>query len=391
MGSWADRRGRKLPLLLGLFGKLYYSAMIVLNATQDHWPVEYIVYTATLPMAFTGADVAIFAACFTYVVDVSSDKNRTIRVTILEVCYLASMPTGIALGSYLFTQVTNKSYATMFLINCSLLVVSIIYSLVRLEWRTSERQRPLSEAANIVTDFFDYKHVVDTFHTLFRRRSGKKRCFLLLLIVSMAFYTFQRNEKQMMYLYLQLVLNWSFQQISNFRTYQSALQDLALLIVIPVGSKLLAWKDGIIAMIGAVAHSVARMFFATAKTNSLIYVGGMFAGLGPIVAPIIRSMISTLVSSSERGKVFTMLAVADNAIPMLSGTVYNQVYKKTINHFPAGIYLVTIFTQMVVFLIFLYIHIRSRDQTYIHGGNDDDDDNSSFDIQPKAVDIVEQR
>lgn len=98
IGAWSDRRGRKLPLLLGLLGKLYYSAMIVLNTTQDDWPLEYVVYTATLPMAFTGADVAIFAAAFTYLVDVSSQKNRTMRVTILEVCYLATMPTGIALG-----------------------------------------------------------------------------------------------------------------------------------------------------------------------------------------------------------------------------------------------------------------------------------------------------
>jgi MFS family permease len=102
MGAWSDKRGRKLPLLIGLIGKLYYSAMIVVNATQDTWPLEYVVYTATLPMAFTGADVAIFAAAFTYLVDVSSQESRTMRVTLLEVCYLATMPTGIALGEIYF-------------------------------------------------------------------------------------------------------------------------------------------------------------------------------------------------------------------------------------------------------------------------------------------------
>lgn len=100
MGAWSDKRGRKIVLLLGLLGKLYFSAMIVVNTTQDTWPVEYIVYTATLPMAFTGADVAIFAASFAYLVDVSPVKHRTIRVTIMEVCYLATMPTGIALGKH---------------------------------------------------------------------------------------------------------------------------------------------------------------------------------------------------------------------------------------------------------------------------------------------------
>lgn len=72
--------------------------MVVVNAYQTHWPVEYIIYTATLPMAFTGADVAIFAAVFAYISDVSSREYRTLRVTIIEICYLATMPTGIALG-----------------------------------------------------------------------------------------------------------------------------------------------------------------------------------------------------------------------------------------------------------------------------------------------------
>lgn len=98
MGSWSDRRGRKLPLLIGLIGKLIYSSMIVVNAYAKTWPVEYIIYTATLPMAFTGADVAIFATVFSYISDVSSRESRTLRITIVEVCYLATMPTGIALG-----------------------------------------------------------------------------------------------------------------------------------------------------------------------------------------------------------------------------------------------------------------------------------------------------
>lgn len=34
LGAWSDRRGRKLPLLLGLAGKLYYSTMVIINALQ---------------------------------------------------------------------------------------------------------------------------------------------------------------------------------------------------------------------------------------------------------------------------------------------------------------------------------------------------------------------
>lgn len=142
---------------------------------MDDWPVEYVIYIATLPMAFTGADVAIFAAVFAYISDVSTKENRTLRVTIVEVCYLAAMPTGIALGKYLFSNVTDQSYSILFIINTSLLFLSLVYTYVRLEWRTVDRQRPISEANNLFLDYFDYNHAVETFHTVFKSRPFKGR------------------------------------------------------------------------------------------------------------------------------------------------------------------------------------------------------------------------
>ncbi|KAK4882872.1 hypothetical protein RN001_006191 [Aquatica leii] len=178
-------------------------------------------------------------------------------------------------------------------------------------------QRPISETKNVITDFFEYKHVVLTFKTIFKKRLFNKCTYILLLILAMATYTFQRDERQMSYLYLQWVLKWTFDKISNFRSYQSAIQDVMLLVAIPLMSKLLGWRDTVIALIGAVLHIVFRIFNATAIDSWLFYIGGAFASLGPVVAPIIRSMTSKLVPAVER----------DNAILILSATVYNQVYK----------------------------------------------------------------
>lgn len=72
---------------------------MIFRFIAETWPVEYIIYTATIPSALTGADVAIFASCFAYISDISTVKNRTTRVTILDVCYLSAMPTGVALGN----------------------------------------------------------------------------------------------------------------------------------------------------------------------------------------------------------------------------------------------------------------------------------------------------
>ena len=47
----------------------------------------------------TGADLAIFAAAFSYVADVTTVESRTLRVTVLDITYLSTMPTGVALGT----------------------------------------------------------------------------------------------------------------------------------------------------------------------------------------------------------------------------------------------------------------------------------------------------
>ncbi|XP_056640546.1 proton-coupled folate transporter [Diorhabda sublineata] len=358
IGSWSDKRGRKSPLLIGLFGKLFFSLMIIVNSYKKEWPLEYVTITATLPSALTGADVAIFASALTYLIDVSSVKNRTIRVTVLEVCYLATMPIGVALGSYLFKYVLNKSYSYMFVINSSLMILSMLYSSFRLKWRSNPKQKPLSEAKNKILDFFDYNHVVATTRVLSRKRSNNKRTYFWLLLIMMALYTFQRDEREIMFMYCQLTFNWAIEQFSIFRTVQSGLQDLILLIAIPVMSKVLGFRDTVIIIIGALAHTIARIFYFTADIT-MFYIGGVFASFGPIVAPVIRSLVSKIVPISEKGKAFAVLSVADNAVPLISGTCYNALYQLCINLNPGIIFFLTATTQISVFLLILYIHLKT--------------------------------
>lgn len=106
-------------------------------------------------------------------------------------------------------------------------------------------------------------------------------------------------------------------------------------------------------MIGASAHAIARLFFGLATSTVLFYVGGAVSSLGPIVAPVLRSMTSKSVALSERGKVFALLSVFDNAIPIFSGTLYSQIYIATVDHHPAAIFWLTLCTQVLVFLMIL--------------------------------------
>ncbi|CAK9826805.1 Proton-coupled folate transporter [Anthophora retusa] len=362
-GNWSDRRGRKLPLLLGLLGKFVYSFMAVINSIMGTWNLNTLVYTASLPMGMLGGDVAIFGSCFAYISDVSTVEQRTLRITILDVLYLSTMPTGVALGSYLFTNVVNSSYTTMFVINTSLLALAILYSLIRLKWQTLPQQQPLA-GTNLLTDFFDKKHVVATIKTVTKSRPNYGKLHLWLLFIIMMLYTFQRDEKPMSFLYTQLKFKWDVSKFSNFRTFQSTTFVLAMLIGVPVMSKLMGIRDTMMVAIGAIAHASGRLIFVLAQTSELFYVGAAVAALGPIVAPVLRSMTSKLVSVEERGKVFAMLSVCDNAVPLFSGILYSQLYNATINTAPSSIYWLTFSTQVTVLLLILVINFSTTTIKY---------------------------
>ena len=95
-------------------------------------------------------------------------------------------------GKYLWSSVTGHSYAIMFGINASLLLAAILYAVWQLEWRTTESQQPLP--CNVLGDFFDFDHVVQSVKTVVKKRPGNRRLYLLVLFIAMALYTFQRGQ-----------------------------------------------------------------------------------------------------------------------------------------------------------------------------------------------------
>lgn len=168
----------------------------------------------------------------------------------------------------------------------------------------------------------------------------------------MFFYTFQRDERSYTYLYTYAKFNWGVNEFSNFKTFQSILHIVMLFIGVTTMSKLFKWTDTTIAMIGAYCFATARIFFALAETPTIFYLGAIVSSVGPVGGPLLRSMTSKVVPASERGKVFAMLSVCDNAVPMVSSVLYTQVYKRTIGQFPF-FFMLTPLTQMILFFLML--------------------------------------
>lgn len=189
--------------------------------------------------------------------------------------------------------------------------------------------------------------------TLLKKRPQNRRIYLFIILATMAFYTFGRDEKPMMFLYTQWKFDWTSHEYSNWKTYQSTAYVVVMMLGIPLLNKVFKWPDTAIIMTGALAHCIARIFFVYAETGFILYIGGIFASIGPIIGPVLRSITSKLVPINERGIIFAFLSVCDNAVPLFSGVIYTQVYNATLDTYPAAIFWVTFATQATVFLFIL--------------------------------------
>lgn len=99
-------------------------------------------------------------------------------------------------GNLLYNNVVNRSFTAMFGINSCLMLIATLHCLLFLKWQTRPEQQSLRQAGirNPIADFFDFNNIKQTLVTLTKRRPQNRRLFLWFLLISMAFYTFQRGR-----------------------------------------------------------------------------------------------------------------------------------------------------------------------------------------------------
>ena len=105
----------------------------------------------------------------------------------------------------------------------------------------------------------------------------------------------------MSYLYTNLKFHWEVNDFSDFRTYQSAIYVVGTLLCLPLMGKYFKLSDTTMLLLGTTAHASARVMFALAEVSWLFYLGATVCSLGPVVAPVLRSMTSKIVPLKERG------------------------------------------------------------------------------------------
>ncbi|XP_005402812.1 PREDICTED: proton-coupled folate transporter [Chinchilla lanigera] len=316
LGAWSDRVGRRPVLVLTSLGLLLQTVVSVF-VVQLQLHVGYFVLGRIL-CGLLGDFNGLLAASFASVADVSSTRNRTIRIALLEACIgVAGMLASLLGGHWLRAQ----GYANPFWLALALLIVMSLYAAFCFGETVKEPR---------ATQLFTLRHHRSIFQLYVDPAPKKSRKHIALYSLAIfVVITVHFGAQDILTLYeLSTPLCWDSKLIG----YGSAAQQLPYLTSL-LGLRLLQYclADAWVAEIGLAFNILGMVVFAFATITPLMFTGYGLLFLSLVITPVIRAKLSKLVGHSEQGALFSAVACVNSLAMLTASGIFNSLYPATLN------------------------------------------------------------
>ena len=179
IAPWSDKYGRKVPLLMSVFGAVLTDVGLLLCAIYFESRLEYLIL-ARLPIEFTGGFICMLTIVFSHASETSSEKNRTLKYTSVEIAMGIGMTTGVLTGGFMYRHYGyTYIYATITILH----VFCFVWTLFLVEETTGLNSN--LEWHEKLKGFFSCQSFKNSIITTCSAREGNTRIILLLLLASM--------------------------------------------------------------------------------------------------------------------------------------------------------------------------------------------------------------
>ncbi|XP_064095307.1 probable peptidoglycan muropeptide transporter SLC46 [Macrobrachium nipponense] len=369
IGAWSDKYGRKIPLTLPLCGSFFSTLILLANAYWMDLPAIFILFS-TIPQVFTGGGMTMIMAAFAYITDITKPRSRTTRIALMDFSFVLGFPLGIWLSDIIYYEL---GYFGIYGISASLFFLTIMYSLIRIE----DTRGPFSKLNlenveftqrpnNMLGDLFDTQNMKDSIAVCSKLRPNNGRGKILALMVSMFLTLFTFGTTNIAYLYVKRKFGWDYNQYVHLGIVKCFAGILGTGIVLPLLSYKLQVHDSILGIIGCFSSVASSIVTGFAPNSWYMYLSTVVGGLSGLAALVNRSILSKIVPDEEIGKVFSMTAAFETAVPLMSSPVYTLVYNNSITSFPGAVYLMTALFYVGPFCTYVWLFITRRLSVFEH-------------------------
>ncbi|KAL0881785.1 hypothetical protein ABMA27_001566 [Loxostege sticticalis] len=362
LGAYSDKIGqRKFCMLLPIIGEFLTSIGLIVNTYFFHeLPVEVAAVTEAIFPALTGGWFTMFMGVFSYIADVTTEEQRTLRIGVVNLFYSVGVPVGAALSGILVRKIGLYG---VFSLSASLYILSFFYGYYRIKEvkRPDLNTKPAKNCCEWLRDFFDTRYVKETLMVAFKQGPNNRRLRVIMLVVVLCVVIGPiYGEMSVMYLFTRYRFNWNEVDFSMFSTYAMCTSLVGTLFSVGVFSHLLKFDDAIIGVISCTSKILSGFMYAFATKTWHIYIAPLIEIFNGTSFIAMRSMVSKLVGRDELGKVNSFFGVAEAMMPLVYAPMYTSVYTATIKTFPGAFFLLGGGLTVPAVVIFLWLYLANK-------------------------------
>ncbi|XP_035290035.1 solute carrier family 46 member 3 [Anguilla anguilla] len=334
--AYSDHRGRKITIVLPLVGTLVYGVSFL--AISFFRLNLYLLIVSNFVSSLFGGLATFLGGCFAYIADLCADgKRRTLRMAGVDmVIGLLSGVSSLCSGYFLRAAGFNWPFLTSVLI----LSANLLYVVLVLEETVvaPPDPPPAPEDGPSPPRRWPVLRTARSVYGLFATDGRRRNAPLVLLLFTIASYVFANmGGLSSVTLYeLKEPLCWNEILIG----YGSALSTVVFLSSF-VGVTLLSrcLPNHAIVFIGLLSVMAGLVMIAFAETTLMMFLVRIPMLLAIMPAPVLRSMMSEIVSKSEQGALFACVAFLENLSSNVAIAVFSSLYAATVVWFPGFTFL----------------------------------------------------
>ncbi|XP_074596923.1 lysosomal proton-coupled steroid conjugate and bile acid symporter SLC46A3-like [Brevipalpus obovatus] len=360
IGAWSDSYGRKLPITVVILSSWTAQILCIIfwktiNSLSNGIN---LLFFAAMISGLSGGSSSMMANCFGYVADKTTVQNRSKAMLIMEAMVYLGESIGFLGGSFVSKMfLDHQVYGFVGLIVLhTLMLVYIIFFL--------EESKVNREKFTCV-GLFRTRHIYSVVQTIFRKRNYRglrKRLLIVILCIFSAQYA-SHSLASILYLYLRnKPLFWSTELYGYLNALSIVLNGSILLTMGPVISRFFPnfLQDDVMAILGFLSLSFGLAYLSISTTTLLVFFFPVLTLFRELIMPSMRSIVSKIVDTEERGRAFAFIAIVANFTFFIGSQSSSLIYSVTSTQFPGFVFLYLAIFAFLPASIFLFLCKRWR-------------------------------
>ncbi|KAK2737792.1 hypothetical protein FQN55_000903 [Onygenales sp. PD_40] len=399
LGVLSDGFGRNRVIALATLGTFLAQCVMVFVAANVDWvPVNLLLLAAVFDGMFGSVTTAV-ALTQSYAADCIPPERRNVAFGYFHGVLFSGIAVGPLVAGYLIKWTGNILIVFYCVIGCLLFFVIFMISVVP-ESLSKERQQRNREERDIrIFSFskvsqwsladFNPLNLVKPLSILFPSASGSNIStgtlrhlrinLIVLAAIDTAIFGVGMGTMSILVIYSSYMFNWGNFESSIFVSIASSVRVVALLIVLPLVTRLVRGPPGqrkqvntgsdkldiILIRISASFDLAGYIGYCTVRTGPLLMLSGAIAALGAMASPTLQSSLTKHVPPERTGQLLGAIGLLHALARVVAPAVFNLIYSLTVGSLPQAVFIclsATVFAGVLAsFLIKPHVFMTKDD------------------------------